>query len=254
MSSWISTIVLAFFATAAQPPQTPRPTAPAAPAAHPIDEPLRLLDNARKAFANVQDYSCTMIKQERLGGALSPVHVVTMMVRQQPFSVYLKWHQPSNCVGQEACYVAGKNNGMMRAKSPGILGTVGFVSVDPNDPRAKKTSNHTITESGIANMMARFQDRWATEKKFDRVAVKVGEYEYNKRRCIRAESAYKVNVPGSPYYRSVVYFDKETAVPVRVELYDWPKAGGPEGGELIETYSYVNLKLNAGLPETTFNK
>lgn len=250
MSSWISMLVLAFFASAVQPP----PAKLVAPTAHSMDEPLKLLDNAKKAMANVQDYSCTLIKQERMGGTLSPVHVVTMMVRQQPFSVYLKWHQPKANVGQEACYVAGKNNGMMRAKSPGILGSVGFVSVDPNDPRAKKTSNHTITESGIANMIARFQDRWVNEKQFDRVTVKTGEYEYNKRRCIRTEVAYKETVPASPYYRSVVYFDKEMAVPIRVELYDWPKAGGQAGGELIETYSYVSLKLNAGLPDATFNK
>src|SRR5437870_3405952 len=121
--------------------------APAAPPpAHPMDEPLRLLGRAQQAFVNVQDYSCTLIKQERIAGTLTPVHVVSMMVRNQPFSIYLKWHQPKECVGQEACYVAGKNNGMMRAKSSGILGTVGFVSVDPNDPRARKTSNHIITE------------------------------------------------------------------------------------------------------------
>jgi hypothetical protein len=226
----------------------------APPAPHPLDEPLRLLNRAQQTFATVQDYSCTLIKQERIDGVLSPVHIITMMVRQQPFSVYMKWHQPKPCLGQEVCYVAGKNNGMMRARSAGLLGSVGFVSLDPNDPRAKKTSNHAITESGLVNMMARFAERWANEKKFNRVSVKVGEYEYNKRRCIRVESVYLANVPGEPYYRSVVYFDKEINAPIRVEVYDWPKTGGPAGGELIETYSYINLQLNANLPDATFNK
>ncbi len=226
----------------------------APPAAHPLDEPLRLLDRAQQAMTAVQDYSCTLIKQERIAGTLTPVHIVSMMVRQQPFSVYMKWHQPKACLGQEACYVAGKNNGMMRAKSAGLLGSVGFVSVDPNDPRAKKTSNHAINECGLSNLLTRFGERWANEKKFNRVTVKTGEYEYNKRRCIRVETAYPMNVPGEPYSRSVVYFDKEISVPIRIEVYDWPKAGGPAGGELIETYSYVNLKLNANLPDATFNK
>ena len=224
------------------------------PAAHQMDEPLRLLGRAQQAFAAVKDYSCTLVKQERIDGELTPVHVVTMMVRNQPFSVYLKWHQPKACVGQEACYVAGANKGMMRAKSPGILGSVGFISVDPNDPRARKSSNHVITESGIGNLMKRFHERWDSEKKFDRVAVKVGEYEYNKRRCIRAETAYTQQVAGASYYRSVVYFDKENSIPIRVELYDWPKAGSAPGGDLIEMYSYINLKLNAALPDATFNK
>ncbi len=227
---------------------------PPAPAAHPMDEPLRLLEKAQQAFATVQDYSCTMIKQERLGGTLSQPQIITLMVKQQPFSVYMKWHQPKTCVGQEACYVEGKNNGQMRVRSAGILGSVGFVSVDPTDPRAKKTSNHLITESGLSNLMNRFQDRWASEKKFNRVLVKVGEYEYNKRRCTRVETAYRENVPGAPFYRGVVYFDKELSVPIRVELYDWPRSGAPAGGELIETYSYINLKLNVNLPADTFNK
>src|SRR5207249_4397841 len=119
--------------------------------------------------------------------------------------------------------------------------------------RAKKTSNHAITEAGLGNLMAKFEERWTTERKWNRVAVKSGEYEYNKRRCIRVESMYTQQVPGSPYYRSVVYFDKEIHLPIRVEVYDWPR-GGATGGELIEVYSYINLKLNANLPDGLFNK
>src|SRR5205814_807574 len=96
---------------------------------------MRLLARARQAFAGVRDYTCTLIKQERIGGELQPVNVMSMMVRSQPFSIYLKWHQPKAQVGQEACYVAGRNDGKMRAKSPGLLGTVGFVSIEPDDPR-----------------------------------------------------------------------------------------------------------------------
>lgn len=221
---------------------------------HPLDEPLRLLGQAQQVFAGVKDYSCTMIKQERIAGTLSPQHVVSVAIRQEPFSVYLKWLQPKACVGQEACYVAGKNDGKMRAKSHGILGTVGFVSVDPDDPRAKKTSNHTITESGIANLLKRFHERWQSELKFNRVAVQIGEFEYNKRRCTRVELTYKEQIPGMQYYRNVVYFDKELHIPIRVELYDWPKAGGTKGGDVIELYSYINIKLNAGLPAATWEK
>ena len=234
------------------PPASPG-TAPAG-TPHPLDEPLRLLGAAQQAFAGVRDYSCTMIKQERISGVLSPVHVITVMIRNQPFSVYMRWHQPRACAGQEVCYVAGKNNGQMRAHSSGLLGAVGFVSVDPDDPRAKKTSNHLVTEAGLGNLMRRFEERWTNERQYNRAAVKVGEYEYNKRRCVRVETAYSQRVQGLPYYRGVIYFDKELALPIRIELYDWPRAGGAPGGELIETYSYINLKLNPGLPDSTFNK
>lgn len=244
-------LVLVLFGGMAIP--LPPPSSPPA-GTHPLDEPLRLLGRAQQTFAGVRDYSCTMIKQERLNGVLSPVHVVSVMVRNQPFSVYMRWHQPRNCAGQEVCYVAGKNDGKLRAKGSGLLATVGFISLDPEDPRAKKTSNHAITESGLGNLMHRFEERWANERKYNRVTAKVGEFEYNKRRCLRVETTYAQKVQGQPYYRGVVFFDKELTLPVRVELYDWPRSGGAPGGEPIESYSYINLKLNPGLPDSTFNK
>jgi hypothetical protein len=50
----------------------------------------------------------------------------------------------------------------------------------------------------------------------------------------------------------VVYFDKESNLPIRVECYDWPHRAG-EAGELVEVYSYVNLKLNVGLADEVFS-
>jgi hypothetical protein len=229
--------------------QPPKPAPP-----HPIDAPLRYLATARAALTKVDDYACTLIKQERMWGVLSPVNIVTMMVRNRPFSVYMHWSQPRAMAGQEACYVAGKNDGKMRAKSAGLLGGVGFVTIDPNDPRARKTSNHAITEAGLGNMMAKLAQRWQPERKLNRVTSKVAEYEYNKRRCVRVEIMYTRRVQDSPYYRSVVYFDKENHLPIRTEIYDWPQAGGKPGGEVIEVYSYVNLKLNPGLPDSVFEK
>ena len=40
--------------------------------------------------------------------------------------------------------------------------------------------------------------------------------------------------------------------PIRYEAYDWPKvAGGPP--ELIEAYTYVNMRLNVGLTDADFD-
>src|SRR5215831_5184205 len=117
---------------------------PQVASASPMDEPLRLLAEARKAFQDVRDYTCVMIKKERLRGVMQPDNVVKMKVRNQPFSIYLHWQQPKELADQEACYVAGKNDGKMRVHSTGITGLVGWVSLDPTDERAKKNSNHTI--------------------------------------------------------------------------------------------------------------
>src|SRR5438132_11757991 len=78
----------------AKPPDV---AAPAKRIRVPLDEPLRLLADARQAYAGIQDYSCMMVKRERIDGKLQPDNVITMKARTEPFSVYFKWHEP-NCL------------------------------------------------------------------------------------------------------------------------------------------------------------
>ena len=219
-----------------------------------MDEPLRLLADARSSFEKVADYTCTLVKKERINGALTPDNVIAMSVRNDPFSVDLRWLEPRSSVGQEACYVAGRNDGKMRVKSSGLLGAVGFVSLDPNDPRCQKTSRHAITEAGIGNLLQRFSGRWEAERKLNITQVKIGEYEYNKRRCVRVETIHPTN-PDNQFlcFRTVIYFDKENHLPIRVEAYDWPTVEGDAKGSLLEVVNYANLKLNVGLSDDVFN-
>ncbi|MHB1424421.1 MAG: DUF1571 domain-containing protein [Gemmataceae bacterium] len=243
----------------AQPP-APQPmppaaaTAPAA-AASPMDEPLRLIREAQQAYQNVRDYTCLLVKRERVNGALPPDNVMEMKVRTQPFSVYLRWLQPRSEAGQEVCYVAGKNDGKMRVHPKGMLGSVaGFVSLDTNDPRVRQSSKRSITEAGIGNAIDRFSRAWENERRLNLTTqVQVAEYEYNRRRCVRVETIHPTNANGHfLYFRDVVYFDKETHLPVRLEFYDWPRQIG-DTGQLVEVYSFANMKLNVGLGDEVFN-
>lgn len=238
------------------PPANPgaAPAAPAAAAPLPMDVPLRLLTEARQSYQNVKDYSCLFVKRENIQGQLRPENVVEMKVRGQPFSVYLHWLGPQAIAGQEACYVAGRNNGQMRVHATGIRAVAGFVSLDPRDPRVMQNNRHPITDAGIGNLIERFSQRWENEKRLNQTQVRVGEYDYNQRRCTRVEMIHPANNANQFYaYRSVIYFDKDSHLPIRVENYDWPRQGGPADGELLECYSYVNLRLNVGLGEEVFN-
>jgi hypothetical protein len=237
-------------------PATPRPTGAAATpagAASPLDEPLRLLDLARQAYQGVQDYTCLLVKRERMNGQLPPDSLMTMQVRTRPFSVYLRWHEPRSLAGQEVCYVAGRNGDRMRVRPNGLLGVTGFISLDPDDPRAKQTSRHSIREAGIGNLLERFGRDWGEERVLNVTQVRTAEYEYNKRRCTRVELTRPTNPGGRIlYYRTVVYFDKENHLPIRLECYDWPR-GPNDPGQVVEVYSYVNLRLNVGLTDAVFD-
>lgn len=249
LAIWLGLVLLALGAQN-QPPAAP----PNAVASLPMDLPLQLIAEARRSYQEIKDYTCLFIKRERLRGQVQPENVIDMKVRTQPFSVYLRWLKPVPTAGQEVCYVAGRNNGMMRVHSSGILGSVGFVNMDPRDPRALETSRHSVTEAGIGNLIDRYGEAWELERRLNRTQVRIQEYEYNHRRCTRVETVHADSAGQQiPFYRSVVYFDKENHLPIRVENYDWPRQGpaDPTGG-LVESYSYVNLRFNSGLNDAVF--
>ena len=257
------------FAAADPPPPAPAPTAqmappavqpvaaaqPAAQAKSPLDEPLRLIAEARQVYQRVQTYTCTLISQERVKGRLEPENVVTLTLRTQPFSVNMRWLAPQDAVGREVAYVVGRNKGNMRVHdNKGFGKMVGFVSIAPNDPRVLEHSRHTIVEAGIGNLIEQFARTWEVERRMGKTRVQMAEYEYNQKRCVRVETALTERTPQAYCYRSVVYFDKQTRLPIRVECYDWPRQGGPPGGDLLETFSYANLQLNVAVNEAIFNR
>jgi hypothetical protein len=223
--------------------------------ASPLDTPLRLIAEARESYRNVRDYTCLFVKRERMHGKLEAENLINMQVRAQPFSVAMHWMRPLEMSRQEVCYVEGRNNGMMRVHSPGLLGVVGFMSIDPKDSRALEHSRHPIFDIGIGNLIERFGSRWEEERRLNKTEVRIAEFEYDKRRCLRVETTHPDNNRNQfLFYRSSVYFDRETHLPIRVENYDFPRRGEDPKGVLAESYSYASLRLNAGVNEAAFNR
>lgn len=240
-------------------PDNPQSAAPpvsgtAGSATSALETVLQLAGAARQSFQSIHDYTCLMIKQERIRGQLEPENVIEMKMRSQPFSVYLHWLGPNSLAGQEACFVAGRNNNMMRVHPTGLKGAFGFLSIPANDPRVMEHSRHTITEAGLGNLIDRLTQCWLMDQRYNKAQVNIAEYQYDKRRCIRAETIRPERTGGGCcYHRTVVYFDKDHHLPVRVELYDWPRSGGNPEGELLESYSYVNMRFNVNLSDGVFN-
>jgi hypothetical protein len=235
-------------------PTAAQGTPGAAPAANPMDQPLRLIYEAYQAYQGVKDYTCVLIKQERVKGQLQPENVIQMKFRNQPFSVYMRWVAPKNSAGQEVCFVKGRNNDMMRVHSTGLIaGAIGWINIAVNDPRTLEHSRHTILEAGIGNMINQIYQDWYRARQENKTQVRIAEYQYDRRPCTRVESFRTERDARSYCYRAVIYFDKQTHLPVRMECYDWPRPGGPPEGELLESFSYVNMQLNPGLPDAAFN-
>ena len=218
----------------------------------PLDEPLALIAKGKQVYQNVQDYSCTMVSQERIRGKLQPEQVILFKFRNQPYSVAMKWMAPKKLKGQEVYFVWGKNDNKMRVLGSGIKRIAGFVSIGLQDPRAKANTNHSITEAGIWALMEKTRKDWERERQFNRVKVEVGDFVFHKRPCKRVEVTYLQHVPEAYCYRTVLFVDSQTSLPVRVECYDWPTTGGQAGGDLKEVFSYMNMQYNLNLTDQDF--
>jgi hypothetical protein len=237
-----------------QPPASPAQPPPAPNQPSPMDNAIAWMKESARVYAGVKDYTCTMVKQERVKGKLQDEHVIFMKFREQPFSVYMKWQSPKAMVGQEVAYVHGRNNNMMRVHANGVIsGAIGFVSIAPNDPRALQHSSHVITESGIGNVINRCLNDWQRERTLNRMHVDIAEIPFNQRPCIRIVVTALQQGQGIYCFRTIIYLDKQTHLPARAECYDWPRQGGPAHGELLEVYSFLNMQTNVGLGEKDFN-
>jgi hypothetical protein len=220
-----------------------------------MDRAIALLNEARLHFRNVRDYECRLLKQERVRGVLLPQSTLTMKVRNEPFSVYLRCESPDAEKGMEVCYAVGRNGGKMRVHPARVLGIFGFQSLDPRDPRAFEKNRHCITDAGIGNLLESTARYWDMERRLNKTLVRIADEQINGRACTTIETIHPDRQAGDYYgYRCVLWLDKMTHLPIGVETYDWPRPGSAEGGDLLEWYRYLDLRCNIGLGDGDFSR
>lgn len=281
-----------FYSTAAPPsdypgpepepgPAEPAPVAPARPAAEappmrlasterevppPLTEPPKVVPkvepdpiaqakaaiaSAARTYEGLQDYTCMFFKRERIDGKLTPFNAMQLKARTRPHSLYFKFVRPTP--GREAIYVEGSFGGKVVVHDVGIGKLLaGTLKLDPRGSMAMEDNRHPITDAGIGNLIRTVVDAWDKELSpaHSRITIhpnaKVGP-----RSCVMIESTHSVKKPGFMYHMVKVYIDKEHNLPIRFEAYDWPRGG--KAPELVEEYTYSDLKLNVGLSVRDFD-
>ena len=243
---------LASAATDIPPPRSARVADPGPALSDPIAEAKAAIASCRASYAKVQDYTCTFFKRERIDGRLSSHNAILMKARTRPMSVYLKFLKPTP--GREAIYVAGGNGGKALVHDVGIGRLLaGTLKLDPNGSTAMDGCRHPITDAGIGHMIDTILVAWnkelhANESKvvLHATTVRVGD-----RDCRLIESIHPTKQAGFLFHKVKVYIDLEHDLPIRFEAYDWPRGGHP--AELVEEYTYSNLRLNVGLSGRDFD-
>jgi hypothetical protein len=221
---------------------------------HPLMPVLRWAYSGIGDVEKIQDYSATLAKRERIGGKLLDYEYMYLKLRQKPFSVYMYFLKPAKVKGQEVLYAEGQNNGNMWAHGVGIENTMfGTVSLKPDGPIAMRNQRYPITEIGILNMTRRLVEVGEDNKNYGECDVKFYEgAKINGRVCTCIEVIHPVPRSNFVFHLARIFVDKELNLPIRYESFDWPKEAGGQP-ELLEEYTYLNLKLNNGFTDADFD-
>jgi hypothetical protein len=226
-----------------------------APGQHPLEPALALAAKGlANVKANIQDYSCTVVKRERISGELKPHEYMFAKIRHQPFSVYLYFLAPDSVKGQEVIYVDGRNDGNMLAHAgSGVRAMVGTVSLKPQSMLAMQGNRYPITELGVENLAKRLVEVAEHDKQFGECEVNFyPEAKVNGRVCTCVQVVHPVPRRNFRFHLARVYIDDELLIPIRYEAYDWP---AEQGGQpvLMEEYTYMNVKVNNGFTDADFD-
>jgi len=227
------------------------PRSPAT-AKDPIDQAKRVISECKERYRQVQDYTCTFVKRERIDGRLTEPHMMAMKARSSPKSIYFKFHQP-NC-GREAIYVQGHNDGQIVAHDVGLgKFLAGTMHLDPHSSRAMEENRHPVTEAGIDALIDTVAKHWSTELSHGESVVNIHRsIRVGKSSCTMIESIHPERGPGFLFHKVKLFVCNESGLPIRFEAFDWPKHPGAPP-ELVEEYSYLDLKTNVGLHDRDFD-
>ena len=229
--------------------------AQAATGAHPLQPALDLAQQGLvKINANIRDYSCTIVKRERIDGKLGEHEYMFAKIRSQPFSVYLYFLGPDNVKGQEVIYVAGHNDGNMLAHAgSGVRAMVGTVSLKPQSMLAMQGNRYPVTEIGVENLARRLVEVAEHDKQFGECDVNFyPKAKVNGRVCTCVQVSHPVPRRNFRFHLARVFIDDELTIPIRYEAYDWPQEAGGQP-VLLEEYTYMNVKINNGFTDADFD-
>jgi len=218
---------------------------------HPLAPALKLARASRKTLEGVRDYQCLIIKREQLNGA-ELTQTMEMKLREEPFSVYLKFQEPNP--GREILFVKGQNeNKLLAHEGSGIKALVGTVSLALDSPQVRAENRHPITEIGMRNLIDKVIAGWEYEGQFGESTVqyfpeaKIGGISCPAIECMHPQPRRQFK-----FHLTRLYIDAQSNLPVRVENYAFPTAPGQQP-PLVEEYTYVKVQTNVGLTNNDFS-
>ena len=215
----------------------------------------------------VRDFTCRLVKRERIDGFVQDYQYIDMFVREesregerieQPLSIFLYFLGPKKIAGRKVLYIEGQNEGKLRVKNGGKHFEYVVVNVDPNGEGAREESLVPVTQIGfnrlLGQMIAVLERHVRADPSGENTTVeRIKGARINSRLCSVIRIVHPRKQDGLEFHIANVFVDDEMHAPVRVDLSLWPTRPG-QPPPLLAEYTYTNLTLNSGLPESIFTE
>jgi len=193
-----------------------------------------------------RDYTCTFIKQERIGDLVGKEQVIDVKFLDEPFSVAMKWTPQTAPRGDRVLFVEGKYGNQMLIRPTGILGgLIGTVKRPVDGPEVMKSTLRPVNVFGFERTLENLLNVYRQAKaNGDLKQVFGGFAEVDGRktivliRTLPAKHDY-------PSHKTVTFIDLEYLVPLAVEGYDWRD-------QPTCSYIYKDIRFNVGLADEDF--
>jgi hypothetical protein len=230
-----------------------------------------VIDYARKEQdylkRSVRDFTCRLVKRERIGGYLQDMQFIDMQVREaivsdnrlvQPLSIYLHFLGPRLVAGRKVVYVEGQNEGKMLVRNGGRHFDYVIAKIDPNGENACEETLVPITQIGFNRLLGQMIDVLERHRRADPTgtntkAERISGAKINARRCTVIRITHPRRDAGIEFHVANVFVDDELHAPLRVDYSGWPKNPG-NPAPLIAEYTYTDLRLNVNLPAAAFTR
>jgi len=234
---------------------------------HPL---LAVLQYARDEQAylkrTVRDFTCMLVKRERIEGELQDYNYIEMRMREEvrsgermmrPMAIYLRFLSPKAVAGRRVIYVEGQNDGKMLVRNGGKHFDYVVAHVEPYGESAQRESLVPVPRSGFIDVLSQMIDVLQRHAQADpsgqnTKVQRISGAKINKRPCGVIRITHPQKLKGLEFHVANVFVDEELHLPVRVDISEWPSAPN-QSPPLMAEYTYTNLKVNVNLPDNAFD-
>lgn len=232
---------------------------------HTLQELLNLATKREKEIRKtVKDYTCVIVKRERIDGILQENRFIEAKVRPAgvhngksvPLSVHLHFRAPKTAAGRSVVYVDGQNDGQMVVRRGGKRLSNVIVRVDPDSDAARSETlmhiGHLGFDAMVSEIVAQIRKDIKADPTGSNTELKIlRNSKINGRPCTHVQIKHPKQSEGLLYHLAEFFVDDEYHLPVRVAAYGWPKTEGAKP-QLLGEFTYTKVKINVGLSDADF--